>query len=108
MWKTRALGLFAAASILTTGAAVAAGGKLFTTQLRGAKEVPARHSHAQGLATFQANEDGTELRYKLNVAYMANVFQAHIHLGPIGPLAPRTPVWMWAWTTLSMLATLSL
>jgi CHRD domain len=94
MWKTRALGLVAAASLLTAGAALAAGGKHFGTHLHGAQEVPARQTHAQGQATFQANEDGTELSYKLNVANIANVFQAHIHLGPSGANGPIV-VWLY-------------
>ena len=68
--------------------------KNFGTHLHGAQEVPARETHAQGQATFQANEDGTELRYKLNVANIANVFQAHIHLGPSGANGPIV-VWLY-------------
>lgn len=30
------------------------------------------------------NEDGTELHFKLIVANITNVVQAHIHLGPVG------------------------
>src|SRR5688572_27776581 len=53
------------------------------TQLRPENEVmPAgvvNTSHAVGNAIFQLNEDGTALSYKLIVANIENVFQAHIH-----------------------------
>jgi hypothetical protein len=54
------------------------------THLTGDEEVPARDTNAQGQATFKVNEDGTAIEYKLNVANIENVTQAHIHLGPAG------------------------
>jgi hypothetical protein len=54
------------------------------THLTGAEEVPARDTGAQGQATFKVNDDGTAISYKLNVANVENVTQAHIHLGPAG------------------------
>src|SRR5687767_12106058 len=54
------------------------------THLDGAEEVPARDTTAQGQATFKVNEDGTAIEYKLNVANIENVTQAHIHLGAAG------------------------
>jgi len=47
--------------------------------LNGANEVPARDTLAQGQAIFQLNADGTELRFRLIVANIENVTQAHIH-----------------------------
>ena len=41
-------------------------------------------SRAVGNAIFHLNADGTELSYKLIVANIENVFQAHIHQGPVG------------------------
>jgi hypothetical protein len=41
-------------------------------------------SEATGNAVFQLNADGTELSYKLIVADIENVFQAHIHRAPAG------------------------
>ena len=41
-------------------------------------------SNARGNAIFQLNTDGTELSYKLIVANISNVFQAHIHSAPAG------------------------
>jgi hypothetical protein len=54
------------------------------THLRGDEEVPARDTAAQGQAIFQINEDGTAISYKLNVANIENVLQAHIHLAAAG------------------------
>ena len=83
MWKTRAFGLIAVAILLTGGSALAASSKNFGTHLKGQHEQPTpRDTHAQGQATLQVNEDGTAIQYKLNVANINNVTQAHIHLGP--------------------------
>ena len=39
---------------------------------------------AQGQATFKLSDDGQSITYKLNVANIENVTQAHIHLAPTG------------------------
>ena len=39
---------------------------------------------AQGQAIFRINEDGTAISYKINVANIENVTQAHIHLAAAG------------------------
>jgi hypothetical protein len=54
------------------------------THLSGDQEVPARETTAQGQAIFQVNEDGSAISYKLLVANIENVRQAHIHLAPAG------------------------
>lgn len=54
------------------------------THLSGDEEVPARDTDAQGQAIFQVNGDGTAISYKLIVANIENVTQAHIHLAPAG------------------------
>ena len=41
-------------------------------------------SHAVGNAVFQLSDDGQSLSYKLIVANIENVFQAHIHSAPAG------------------------
>jgi hypothetical protein len=94
MWRTRVIGLVAAAIVLTGGSALAASSKNFGTHLHGDQEVPARQTHAQGQANFQVREDGNEIRYTLNVANIENVFQAHIHLGPSGSNGPIV-VWLY-------------
>lgn len=54
------------------------------THLSGDEEVPARDTAAQGQAIFQVNGDETAISYKLNVANIENVTQAHIHIAPAG------------------------
>jgi hypothetical protein len=58
---------------------VAEDATVFRTHASGSEEVPANDSKAQGQATFKLSEDGTELHYKLIVANIENVQQAHIH-----------------------------
>jgi CHRD domain len=50
------------------------------THLTGAAERPVPNdSQAQGQAIFQVSDDGSEIQYKLIVANIENVTQAHIH-----------------------------
>jgi hypothetical protein len=65
-------------------AGAAPAGQSFTAHLSGGEEVPANDSEATGEATFQVSKDGTELHYRLIVANIENVSQAHIHLAPVG------------------------
>lgn len=58
-----------------------AAGSTFGTHLTGAAEVPPNDSKAQGQATFQLSDDGDEIQFRLVVANIQNVTQAHIHLG---------------------------
>ena len=55
-------------------------------------------STARGNAIFQLSEDGTSLSYKLIVANIENVFQAHIHRGAVGSNGPIV-VWLYPSTT---------
>jgi hypothetical protein len=83
------------------GQASANGGN-FGTPLSAAEEVmPAgvvNESNARGNAIFQLNADGTALTYRLIVANIENVFQAHIHRGPAGTNGPIV-VWLYPSTT---------
>ena len=101
MWKTRVIGLVVAAGLLVGGTALAAGGGNYSTHLKGDQEVApgvASDTRAQGQATFHLSADGTELRYKLNVANIENVFMAHIHRGGAGTSGPIV-VWLYPGTT---------
>ena len=64
------------------------GGENAAVPLSGAEEVPARATRARGTAIFHLSDDGSELTYKLIVANIENVVQAHIHIGPAGQNGP--------------------
>lgn len=53
----------------------------FVAPHSGDQEVPPVETRARGQATFQLNKDGTELHFRLIVANIENVTQAHIHCG---------------------------
>jgi hypothetical protein len=74
----------ALAMLVTTACA----GGLFGTHLTGAEEVPANDSRAQGQAVFQLSRDGKTLHFKLVVAKIENITQAHIHVGMRGATGP--------------------
>lgn len=59
-----------------------------STHLIGANEVPATDSRGQGQATFQLSADGESLEFRLTVANIKDVTQAHIHLGPADGTGP--------------------
>ena len=63
---------------------VANGGKNAAVPLSGDEEVPARPTRARGTAIFHLSDDGSALDYKLIVANIENVVQAHIHVGAAG------------------------
>jgi hypothetical protein len=56
----------------------------FGTHMTGAEETPPRPSRAQGQLILRLEADGTALSYKLLVANIVDVTQAHIHLAPPG------------------------
>jgi hypothetical protein len=64
------------------------------THLSGGEEVPARPTQAQGQAIFQLSADGSALSYKLNIANIENVTQAHIHRAAAGINGPIV-VWLY-------------
>ncbi|HET6821062.1 MAG TPA: CHRD domain-containing protein [Anaerolineales bacterium] len=74
----------------------------YRTHLKGDNEVPPTgvviETNAQGQAIFQLSPDGSELSYKLIVANIENVFQAHIHIGAPGSNGPIA-VWLYPSTT---------
>jgi CHRD domain-containing protein len=63
-------------------------GDNFVASLSGDEEVPPRDTQARGVATFKVREDGTALRFKVNVANIDNVVAAHIHCGAVGINGP--------------------
>ncbi|HXV86950.1 MAG TPA: CHRD domain-containing protein [Gemmatimonadales bacterium] len=78
----------------TANAADAANGGNFGSPLSGDEEVPARPTRARGSAVFQLNAEGDALTYRLMVANIENVFQAHIHNAATGVNGPIV-VWLY-------------
>jgi len=66
----------------------AGAGERFVATLSGDQEVPARDTHAVGVAKFKVGEDGAALAFKVNVANINNVVAAHIHCGAVGVNGP--------------------
>jgi hypothetical protein len=60
----------------------------YVAPLSGSEEVPPVDTKAAGNTILQLNKEGNELRYKLIVANIENVTQAHIHCGPEGANGP--------------------
>jgi hypothetical protein len=59
-----------------------------TGRMTGAQEVPPVDAVAQGTAVFNLNPAGTELRFRVVVSRIMNVFAAHIHRAPVGVNGP--------------------
>lgn len=76
------------ALFVTTGAVSMSDQRNFVAPLSGDQEVPPNDSQGTGVAKFKLSEDGTELSYKLIVANIDNVTQAHIHCGAEGVNGP--------------------
>jgi hypothetical protein len=93
----RLIFVLAAVVSLAATATVVADSLKFKTKLSGDQEVPpvgvVIDTRAKGQAEFKLSKDGTELRYKLNVSKINNVFQAHIHMAPAGSNGPIV-VWL--------------
>lgn len=53
----------------------------FTAKLAGTNEVPPITSKSSGIATFDLNAAGTQMKYTLNVTAIDKVIAAHIHMG---------------------------
>jgi hypothetical protein len=75
------------ATAMPTASAVGQG-QTFVAPSSGAQEVPPNDSLARGQAIFRLSADGDELHYRLIVANLHNVTQAHIHLAPVGVNGP--------------------
>lgn len=82
--------LMIAACMLATSTALSASEhpRNFRAHLSGSEEVPPVDTRARGQAVFQVVDDGAELGFKLIVANIENVQQAHIHIAPPGENGP--------------------
>lgn len=91
MKKQRFIGLLVIVMLLAAlfaNSALANENRNFTASLKGHEEVPAVETNAQGQAIFTLSKDGSSISYKLIVANIENVTQAHIHLGAFGVNGP--------------------
>lgn len=70
--------------LATTGGVSADSYNHFEAHLSGDNEVPPSGSQATGQAIFRVGDDGTAIEYRLIVANLDNLTQAHIHRGPAG------------------------
>lgn len=86
--------VFTIIALLALGAAtIAAAGpnRNFTAPLSPDNEVPpVEDTNATGVAKFKLNKDGDALAFKLNVANIEDITQAHIHCGPADDNGPVT------------------
>lgn len=83
-----ALAALVALTLALVGSAAASSGRNFRAHLAGRNEVPAVDSSAQGQAIFNLSKDGNSLAFKLIVANIQDVTQAHIHCGAAGVNGP--------------------
>jgi hypothetical protein len=82
--------VFALVALIALGSAIALAGenRNFVAPLSGGQEVPPVDTNATGVAKFKLNKAGDELGFKVNVANIEDVTQAHIHCGPAGVNGP--------------------
>ena len=82
--KRNAIGLVAVALVVAGATTAVAGRATSAPTCRVTRRFPAVVTGAQGQATFKLSADGQSITYKLNVANIEDVTQAHIHLGAAG------------------------
>jgi hypothetical protein len=90
--RARIVGLVFVVGLAAVGIAAAASDH-WKTHATGDDEVPANASLAQAQANFKLSDDGSSLSYRLNVANIENVTQAHIHV--VGATSPNGPIVAW-------------
>lgn len=88
MQRRFVVALLTALLVLAMAPAAQARPTTYTAHLTGDAEVPEVDTDAVGQTVLQLNRDGTELRYRLIVANIDDVTQAHIHLGRAGTNGP--------------------
>jgi CHRD domain len=82
--RTRAILSVFVLGLIAVGVAAGSMNGRWHTHATGDNEVPPNASLAQGQANLKLSDDGTSLSFKLNVANIENVTQAHIHMAPAG------------------------
>jgi len=82
------LGTLLVLALVVAAPAAAASQRNFRAHLVGSNEVPAVVTNAQGQAIINISKDESSLEFKLIVANIENVTQAHIHCGSEGVAGP--------------------
>jgi hypothetical protein len=88
MRRRLVLALLTTLLVLVMAPGVLARPTTYTAHLTGAEEVPAVDTNAVGQTVLRLNSDGTALHFRLIVANIDDVTQAHIHLAPEGVNGP--------------------
>jgi hypothetical protein len=89
----RATLVLATVLALAVAGTATANNRNFVAHMTGGEEVPANDSLAQGQAIFHLSADGQTLSYRLIVANIENVTQAHIHAMP--PVNGPVVAWLY-------------
>lgn len=86
--RTRVVLLAFALGFVAVGMAAAGLNGRWSAHATGDSEVPPNASRAQAQANLKLSDDGLSLSYRLNVANIENVLQAHIHMAAAGVNGP--------------------
>ena len=86
--RARIVGVAFVLGLAAVGVATAGMNDHWGTHPTGDGEVPPNASQAQAQANFKLSKDGSSLSYRLNVANIENVLQAHIHMARAGANGP--------------------
>jgi hypothetical protein len=80
--------LVALVALATVSVAIAGENRNYKAHLTGDEENPPVDTSGSGVANLQVSEAGDSLSFKLNVANLADITQAHIHCGAVGVNGP--------------------
>jgi hypothetical protein len=75
-------------TLLAISGGVLAKSSNYRAHLAGREEVPAVNTRSQGQALFKVADDGASIDFKLIVANITDITQAHIHCGSAGVNGP--------------------
>ena len=75
-------------ALIGVTAAVAGMNHFGASPLKGSEENPPVDTQGVGVAQFKLNKDGDAIQFKLNVANLTDIVQAHIHCGADGVNGP--------------------
>jgi hypothetical protein len=92
--RATTLVLVLAAILVASAVSAAAQPRTYVAPLSSAQEVPTNDSLARGQTVFRLSADGDSIDYRLIVANIRDVTQAHIHTAPAGANGPVV-VWLY-------------